>query len=77
MAIRKYLYLLELFSALGSTNGYICQFSLQQQEAEPEPGSRAEPHSLNSTSFETTSLKKQHFHLGNSKMSEKDMMMMN
>lgn len=61
------------FSALRSTNGYICQFSLQQQEAEPEPGSRAEPHSLNSTSFET---KNQHFHLGNSKMSEKDMMMM-
>lgn len=55
------------FSALRPTNGYICQFSLQQQEAEPDPGSRAEPHSVNSTSFETTDLKKQHFHLGNSK----------
>lgn len=50
------------FSALGSTNGYICQFSLQQQEAEPEPGSRAEAHSLNSASFETKKI--QHFSLG-------------
>lgn len=55
------------FWASRSTNGYICQFSLQQQEAEPDPGSRAEPHSLNSTSFETTDSKKQHFHSGNSK----------
>lgn len=61
------------FSALRSTNGYICQFSLQQQEAEPEPGSRAEPHSLNPTSLE---IKNQHFHSGNRKMSEKDMMML-
>lgn len=74
MAIRKYLYLLELFSALRSTNGYICQFSVQQQEAEPEPGSNT--HSLNPTSFETPDLKNQHFHLGNSKVSEKDMVMM-
>lgn len=51
------------FSALRSTHGYICQFSLQQQEAEPEPGSRAEPHSFNSTSFETTDLKKTVFSL--------------
>lgn len=47
------------FSALRSTNGYICPVSQQQQqEAQPDLRSRAEAHFLKLTSLETTASEK-------------------
>lgn len=52
------------FSALRSTNGYICLFSLQQQEAQPDLGSRTDAHSLKLNFLETTASAKTTFSLG-------------